>query len=96
MKLVFSPAARDDLIDIGAYIAQDNPKRALSFVNELEEACNRFAQAPGIGTARPELGRGVRMWPHGRYLVFYRPNAREIRVDRILHASRDIGDEDFA
>ena len=36
MKVVFSPAAKDDLMEIAIYIAQDNPARALSFVDELE------------------------------------------------------------
>ena len=36
MKVNFSPAAQTDLLDIALYIAQDNPKRALSFVDELE------------------------------------------------------------
>jgi len=32
----------------------------------------KLGHAPSIGTARPELGEGVRMLPHGRYLIFYR------------------------
>ena len=95
MKVVFSPAARDDLIEIGLYIAQDNPKRALSFMDELEQSCDRLGQAPGLGTARPELGEAIRMWPHGRYLVFYRAGSREVRSQRILHGSRDIEGDDF-
>jgi toxin ParE1/3/4 len=35
-RLVFTPAARNDLLEIGAYIADDNPVRAESFVAELE------------------------------------------------------------
>ena len=46
MKLVLSPAARQDLLDIGDYIADDNPVRALSFVDELEEACKGLLEAP--------------------------------------------------
>ncbi len=29
MKVSFSPAAQDDLLEIATYIAQDNPARAL-------------------------------------------------------------------
>ncbi|HKW83951.1 MAG TPA: type II toxin-antitoxin system RelE/ParE family toxin [Burkholderiaceae bacterium] len=95
MKVTFSPEARDDLIEIGAYIAQDNPARALGFVDELEAACDRLGQAAGIGTARPELGKDIRMWPHGRYLVFYQEQEKQIRIERILHSSRDIDGDDF-
>jgi toxin ParE1/3/4 len=95
MKVKFSPAASDDLIEIASFIAEDNQRRALSFIDELEAACHRLGATPGLGTARTELGDGIRMWPHGRYLVFYREHLRELRIERILHGSRDIGDEDI-
>lgn len=34
-KLIWSPAARDDLHDIVVFIARDNPNRAMSFAYEL-------------------------------------------------------------
>ncbi|MEO7246188.1 MAG: type II toxin-antitoxin system RelE/ParE family toxin [Rubrivivax sp.] len=95
MKLSFSPAARDDLIEIALYIAEDNPVRALAFVDELEARCAGIAGAPGIGTARPELGDGIRVLPHGRYLIFYRQVRKVVRVERVMHSARDIGGEDF-
>lgn len=95
MKVTFSPSARDDLWEIASYIAQDNPRRALSFVDELEEKCAALGKAPGIGTARPELGEGVRMLPHGRYLIFYRQGQRSVRIERVMHSARDIGGDDF-
>ena len=55
MKVSFSPAAQADLLDIAAFIAQDNPPRALTFVDELESKCNALGGAPGIGKLRPEL-----------------------------------------
>ena len=72
MKVTFSAVARDDLLDIAVYIAQHNSTRALTFADELEAKCIRLGDAPGIGTARPELGEGIRSLPHGHYLVFYR------------------------
>ena len=38
MKVGFSPVAKTDLIDISVYIAQDNPARALTFVNTARSA----------------------------------------------------------
>ena len=43
-RLVILPAARADLIEIGDFIAQDNPGRALSFLAELE--ANRIPAGP--------------------------------------------------
>jgi toxin ParE1/3/4 len=58
MKVSFSLAAQDDLLNIALYIAQDNPERAATFVDELEAKCNLLGKASGIGAARPELGQG--------------------------------------
>lgn len=95
MKVSFSPAAQDDLLEIALYIAQDNPARAATFVEELEGKCMLLGTASGIGTARPELGQGVRMLPHGRYLIFYREQESQLRIERILHGARDIDGEDL-
>jgi len=95
MKVEFSPVAKDDLLEIALYIAQDNPVRAISFVDELETQCLRLGQAAGIGAPRPELGEGVRMLPHGRYLIFYHEHISMIRIERIMHGARDIGSDDF-
>lgn len=82
-------------MDIATYIAQENAQRALSFVEELESKCETLSRAPGIGTSRPELGEGIRMLPHGRYLIFYREAKAELRIERILHSSRDIHVDEF-
>lgn len=81
-------------MEIAIYIAQSNPTRALTFVDELEDRCALLGNAPGIGTTRPELGEGIRMLPHGRYLIFYR-EGHNVRIERIMHSARDIGDDDL-
>ncbi len=95
MKVDFSPVAKADLIDIAVYIARNNPVRAFSFVDELEAKCLGIGRAPHIGTERPELGDGMRMLPHGRYLIFYRENDGMIRIERVIHGARDIGGDDI-
>lgn len=88
--------ARDDLLGIALYIAEDRPQRALSFVHELEQTCERLGRSPGIGAPRPELGQGMRMQPHGRYLIFYRRRGQQVRIERILHSARDVGTGDVS
>ena len=95
MKVVFSPAASDDLMGIALFIAQDNPIRAQTFVDELEAKCHALGKSPGIGTRRPGLGKGVRVASHGRYLIFYREANDGLRIERVMHGARDIGDDDF-
>jgi toxin ParE1/3/4 len=95
LKLTFSPAAQEDLMEIAEYIAQDNPARALSFADELESKCEALAREPGISTARPDLGEGIRLLPHGRYLLFCRQTQQSLRIERIMHSARGIGGGDF-
>jgi toxin ParE1/3/4 len=45
---------------------------------------------PASGRLRDELRPGVRSFPVGSYVVFYRAVAGTIEVLRVLHESRDI------
>jgi toxin ParE1/3/4 len=81
--------ARADLRGIRDHILEDHPARALSFVDELLERCQLLADNPLIGRARPELRPGLRSFPHGDYLIFYRPAADGVTIVRVLHGARD-------
>lgn len=89
-RVVLSFQAELDLEEIGDYIAADNPERALSFVCEIREHCERIARAPHAYPARPELGEGLRSCAHGRYLIVFQPGAEEVLIVRILHGARDL------
>jgi len=90
MKLGISPLAEQDIESIGDYIAQDNPVRAVSFTEELYQQCLLIAESPVIYKERPELGHSVRTCAYGRYLIVFRVLDMEVRVERLLHGSRDI------
>ena len=95
MNVVFSPVALADLLEIGAYIARDNPTRALRFVDELETNCQQLGQAPGIGVQRPDLTEGIRVRVQGHYLIFYRQDLHCVRIERVLHSARDLTPDDL-
>ena len=90
MLLQLSPAAEEDLEAIADYIAQDSPANAIRFIDELRVQCQRIAKAPMAYVARPELGEGLRSCAHGRYVIFFSPDAKVVRVERILHSARDV------
>ena len=54
-RYILSPEARDDLLEIAEYIAQDSPRAARRVVKELEAAMERLARMPGIGHLREDL-----------------------------------------
>jgi plasmid stabilization system protein ParE len=53
-KLIWSPAARDDLHDIVVFIARDNPSRAMSFGYELISKTDQLQEFPELGRIVPE------------------------------------------
>jgi toxin ParE1/3/4 len=87
-RLLLSPRAQLDLEEIGDYIARDNPARALSFLEELKAHCERISAMPGAYPAREDLGIGIRMAVHGRYLILFRFRDDSVRVERVLHSAR--------
>ena len=48
-KLIWSPAARDDLHDIVVFIARDNTNRAMSFGYEIISETDRLIWHPARG-----------------------------------------------
>jgi addiction module RelE/StbE family toxin len=90
MKLSLSPLAEQDIEAIGDYIAQDNPLRAISFTEELYEQCLLISESPAAYRERPELGQKIRSCAYGRYLIVYSVHDVEVRIERVLHGSRDI------
>jgi toxin ParE1/3/4 len=89
---IFSPLAASDLEEIGDYIAQDNPRRAITFVREIRERCQKIVAFPEAAQLHPEYGDGVRMIPHGRYLIFYTVQPGQVRIERILSGFRNLPD----
>nr|WP_299911893.1 type II toxin-antitoxin system RelE/ParE family toxin [uncultured Paracoccus sp.] len=84
------PAARADMIEIGDFIARDNPGRALSFLAESEAKMSQAAEAPASLPARDDVHKGLRSARHGRYLIFFLDDGEDVQIVRVLHGSRDL------
>lgn len=85
-------AAEADLEGIGDYIAQDNPARAVSFVQELRDKCLSLGDTPLAFPLVPRYeAQAVRRRVHGNYLIFYRVEADRDRVVvlHVLHGAMD-------
>lgn len=97
-RLVFTPAAQANLIEIAGYIegASDSIDAAERFIGRLLTKCEELAALPGrMGRQRPELLPGLRSAAFGNYVIFFRytdlPEAQEIfEVVNILEGHRDI------
>ena len=90
MRLEFQPQAERDIEEIGDYIAQDNPRRAVSFLRELHAQCRKIMVAPQAYRSRPELGKGIRSCTYGNYVIVFTEDGQLLRIIRVLHGAMDI------
>jgi toxin ParE1/3/4 len=90
MQLFYLPAACDDLDKIGSYIATDNPRRAVTFIEEIEAHCLKLLKMPLIGRSEEELAENLRSILHRHYVIFYSVHGDRVIIERILHGARDI------
>lgn len=83
--------AEEDLLQIHAYTQEFwGGHQADAYVRALFEAFARIGENPQMGRLRPELGRGLRSFPHGSHIVFFMEWNEEVAIVRVLHGSRDI------
>ena len=89
-SLYFSPPAVQDLDEIRAYIAEDDPNAASRFVQSIEAICAILAENPMLGRLRTELAPSLRSFPVGNYMLFYLPSEEGIEIVRVVSGFRDV------
>ena len=88
--IIKRPRARSDLAEIWDYIADDNETRADAFVDTIDSKFHLLAGQPDIGRVRNDLADGMRSFPVGRYVIFYRVVPKGVEIVRVLHGARDV------
>lgn len=90
MKVSFTDAAEADLEAIADWIAEDDQRRAASFVMVLRERCLSLADKPNrFPVARRAGGYAFRKLTHRDYLIFYRVLADRVEIAHVMHGARD-------
>jgi plasmid stabilization system protein ParE len=90
MHVRLSHAAERELEEIGNFIANDNPLRAASFVQELVERCYGLADhSKRYSVVTTWHGLEIRRCPYRHYLIFYVLDERGLEIAHIIHGSRD-------
>lgn len=91
-KVVFSPEAENDLLELYLYIAErTGDARALAYVERLERYCKGFEEFPERGTSRDDLFPGLRVVGFERRVsIAFHVNVDTVTFDRLLYGGRDL------
>jgi len=92
MPIVLRPLAASDLAELWDYIASDSADQADAFIDVIDRKFLALATRKEMGRSRPELGEGLRSFPVGRYVIFYRAQGDGIEVVRVLHSARELSE----
>ena len=87
-------AADNDLRSIAYQIGFESgrPRTAERIVDELIDCCDQLAKLSVIsrlGTAAPELGHGIRLFTHRRWVIIFRYIDEGVLILRIADGSQD-------
>ena len=96
-QLQVHPEVDNDLIELSAYIAMDNPAAAMAVERAITSTFELLACKPLMGTEYSPLRRtlrGIRMFvvtEYPNYLIYYRPlpDNTGVRILYVMHAARD-------
>lgn len=97
-RVVFSPAASDDLENLFIYLASEiGPRKARDYVGEIKAYCLGFSTFPQRGMLRDDL------WPNFRPVgyrrkatIAFQVRGDFVRIVRIYHRGRDIDADDYS
>lgn len=90
MQLQFSRFIEGDLDDIADFIAQDNSRRAVTFIKEIRSKFSEIQSNPLAYQLRPDIGDDARMATVGNYAILFRIMGDIVRIERVAYGSRDL------
>jgi toxin ParE1/3/4 len=71
VDLLWTPQAREDLIEIYTYIGLDSPSAAERVFDSVQSKIELLADYPRLGVRRPDIRASARMLVQGPYLILY-------------------------
>lgn len=88
---VLSQFADEDLEEVFDYtMAEFGIKQAIKYVDEFEHKFSMLIENAELGRSRPEIKLGLRSILKDSHIIFYCIDGNRVRIERILHGSRDI------
>jgi toxin ParE1/3/4 len=90
VRIELSSFVEADLDAMAGSIAQDNPRRALSFIRQIRKEILGLGHSPLRFQVRNELEGEARMARVGRYGILFRIHQDAVRVERVLYITGDL------
>jgi toxin ParE1/3/4 len=90
VRLELSRWVEGDLDTVAEFIAQDNPRRAVTFIREIRQKIYKVSQQPLLYQLRPEIGEAARIAVVGRYVILFRILNDTVRIERVVYGGRDL------
>ena len=89
MKIVWTKESLSKLIEIEEFIAEDNPHKAIEFINFLIEKTNTIKKNPNIGRVVPELSNPlIRELIVKNYRIVYKIDESKIEILTVFEGHR--------
>jgi toxin ParE1/3/4 len=86
-----APEAEADLEELWFYVATNaSVDTADRLIDSITARFFLLAQHPHVGRRRDDLRPGVRGFPVGEYVVFYRIDGDDVLIQRVIRGSRDL------
>jgi toxin ParE1/3/4 len=95
LRILRTRASRSDYEEIWTYVAVHHLAAADRLIDQFDATLRTIALSPQIGRKVDELSLGLRSFPVGNYLIFYRLREDAIELIRLVHGARDITPEYF-
>jgi toxin ParE1/3/4 len=77
-----------ELEEIWIYVAPDDEQAADRLVNRLLNEIGKLGQRPGMGRSRDDIAEGIRSWPCGSYVIYYRLADDIVEILHVVHGAR--------
>ena len=89
------PQVELDLDSIWSFVAADSVRAADRLLDRIGNVVEMLVHTPLVGRERPELGRGLRSFAVGNYVIFYITRLDGIEIVRVMNGRQDIAAEDM-
>jgi len=87
MQLKFSRFIEGDLDEIADFIAQDNPRRAVTFIKKIRSKFTEIQNSSLAYQLRPDIGDEARISTVGNYAILFRVMGDSVRIERVVWKS---------